>query len=183
MRSSTSRPGPWLQLRCAARRARGDAARRRLRARSGSGTQRALGARRCRRSSPSRWPRGSRTGASLVPALRGARPVRRSPRLVTAARPARRARLGRARRRTASRPRSASAASRSSSQEPVARLRDADEAADHVAAARHRRGGDVRRRAGRAAARPLRRGDARPRARVRRRERAEPRPRRATSTG
>ena len=57
------------------------------------------------------------------------------------------------------------------------RLRDADQAADHVAAAADRRLRDVRRRAGRAAARRPRRARRRARARVRRRERAQPRAR------
>ena len=61
----------------------------------------------------------------------------------------------------------------------VARLRDADEAADHVAAAPHGRGRDVRRRAAACLALgALRRDDARPRARLRRRQRAQPRARR-----
>ena len=59
----------------------------------------------------------------------------------------------------------------------LARLRDADEAADHVPPAPHRRCGDVRRR-GRLAGRTGARGDAaRARARLRRRERAQPRAR------
>ena len=57
---------------------------------------------------------------------------------------------------------------------PLARLRDAHQAADHDAAPAHGRGRDVRRRGGSAAARPLRRDDDRPRARLRRRERAQP---------
>ena len=113
---------------------------------------------------------------------RGARPVR-SCRGGDAARPAPRARLGLARRRLrlgcAVLPRLGRRG------RTVAGLRDADEAADHVAAPRDRRGGDVRRRAGRAAARALRRGDGRPRARVRRRERAQPpaRPRHRPADG
>ena len=58
-----------------------------------------------------------------------------------------------------------------------ARLPHADEAADHVAAPPHRSRGHVRRRAGGAAARPLRPHDDRARARLRRGLRAEPPPR------
>ena len=59
----------------------------------------------------------------------------------------------------------------------VARLHHADEAADHDPAAADRRGRDVRRRAGRAAARDLRRDDGRSRAGLRRSERPQPRAR------
>ena len=59
----------------------------------------------------------------------------------------------------------------------VARLRHADEAADHDAAAADRSGGDVRRRRRRAAALDLRDHDGRPRAGLRRGERAQPRAR------
>ena len=58
---------------------------------------------------------------------------------------------------------------------PLARLHHADEAADHVAAAHHRRGGHVRRRRGLARRLAPADDDGRPRARLRRLERAQPR--------
>ena len=64
---------------------------------------------------------------------------------------------------------------RAASLRPVARLRHAHEAADHVAAPAHRRLRDVRRRGRRPAARRAGRAADRPRARVRRRERVQPR--------
>ena len=71
---------------------------------------------------------------------------------------------------------------------PLASARDyltLDEAADHDAAPPHRRGRDVRRRPGRAAARPLRGDDARARARLRRRVGSQscPRPRHRRAHG
>ncbi len=58
---------------------------------------------------------------------------------------------------------------------PLARLRHADEAADHVAAAPHRRGRDVRRRGRLAERLGVRRDDVRARAGVRRLERSQSR--------
>ena len=168
------RPGP-LAAADRARRGGRDRARRSRAASSGSRTACSRSSR-CRRSSRSSSPRGPRTGALRVPGDGRARALPR------------RARDAGGRGRCTSRsPRSRSRAALVAvagtfrgervAARAVARLRDADEAADHVAAAPHRRGRDVRRRRRRAAARRPRRPARRARARVRRRERAQPRAR------
>ena len=170
------RSSPWLRL-LRARRVGGDAARGGLAARRRSARRTSCSRRsRCRRSWPSPSPRGSGIGGCVVPALvsialfglaalitvpglhLAAAAVAFASTLVLTA-------LVAPRREAA--PRSA----------PWPRLRDADQAADHVAAAADRRLRDVRRRAGRAAARRPRRARRRARARLRRRERAQPRAR------
>ena len=79
--------------------------------------------------------------------------------------------------RSGARRRRGCAARRSRAARLRSRLPHAHEAADHDAPPAHRRGRDVRRSAGRAAARPLRRDHARARARLRRRLGAQSRPR------
>ena len=178
-RGGAHEPGPWLRL-TALGGAAADAARRRLRARPGSaprtGCSRRSRCRRSRRVVVAAWSRTDGCSCPSVAALVlfGAR--RRGHRARACTSPLAALSLrGHARRSLTAR---RSAASQRRTRRIVARLRDADEAADHVAAPAHRRSAGCS--SARAGCRRCVAGRAtmtRARARLRRRERPEPRAR------